>query len=883
MIQITKKLSQTKERYLQSEKIKQRALSVTSSTGGKNPFLDKLKIGKENDKNTKEYADSYVQDLIPVRDIVDGLIFLEDGRIVKMVEIIPINFTERPASFKDDIADSFGQGFKRFPKNVQIKCMTTSFDLSQFISNIRSATSDEKDDRLLKRIDDYIKHVAETQNNNSQSKRFFLIYEYSGDDKGNHSDKLEAVKDTMTQHLYQICGVFTEMGYKIYTLNSSFYETCEILYKFYNPETSKKETFNDRITRVQKACRWSTDNGNPRSVNVKNIIAPRGLRYGKWDYLYKDGVYETYLVLKDTSHPQNCFLAWPNIIFNNIEDGDMDIFVRHLDASYNSFMVDRVGIISTAMANQSYGDEGKAEKYSGRAANAKYIKKMLDNGEEMYEVCIVFTLRASTLKKLNTIKHAFITKMKGLQFRFEDSYMRTTAFFNTVSPYCNCDSIIFNSNKRNYTNSSLSSLFCITTHESFDDSGYAMGVLSKDGTLFSFDNFNSKLYPNPHIFIVGTTGAGKSFTELMLTGRMRMKGIRTMYILPLKGHEYAPAVRSLGGSFISLRPGDSYNCINICEIRPEGRMNTSSIDDIDEDTVKEMGQGVPLMNKKINSILGFLAILLGEEKITVVERSEVTNCLVNMYAKYGITNDNDSIWEDKAKRKIKKMPILEDLYNEVIQNPKLSRLASVLTMWVGTGHCSNMNGQTNVDLDNKCLAFDVNEDNIGEELLPAFMYIAFDLCYDIAKADEYEFCTIALDEVWKMIALPDCAKQVFKMIKILRGYGACAITATQDIQDCTSNEYGRSLISLSAIHIYLKLNQNEVMALKDVVKLSPENQNTIQTIPRGYGFVCSNADVQLVNFKASMLEELLYETDTKKKREKREQLERIRMDISMFN
>lgn len=131
-------------------------------------------------------------------------------------------------------------------------------------------------------------------------------------------------------------------------------------------------------------------------------------------------------------------------------------------------------------------------------------------------------------------------------------------------------------------------------------------------------------------------------------------------------------------------------------------------------------------------------------------------------------------------------------------------------------------------------------------------------------------CAIVLDEIWKMLAIPACAKQIFKMIKIVRGYGTCAITATQDIEDCTKNEYGRALITNSAIKIYLRVTNEEIRQLGESIDLSEDNKILIQKLPRGFGFVCYNTERILVNFQSSMLEQELYTTDINKKRELRQ-------------
>ena len=340
-----------------------------------------------------------------------------------------------------------------------------------------------------------------------------------------------------------------------------------------------------------------------------------------------------------------------------------------------------------------------------------------------------------------------------------------------------------------------------------------------------------------------------------------MRGIKTMFILPIKGHEYKDAIVSMGGSFISLRPGGKA-CLNIMELRPEGNIRASEIED--SDIQKELEQRPSIVAKQTVNVITWVRMLMGDDRLTVEEVSELDTCIRNVF-----TDDNDSIWADKEKRTRKTMPIIGDLYEEIKKNPKIQRILSVLKPWV-YGNCANMNGQTNVDIENDTIAFDINEDYIGEDLLPAFMLIAYLVCYDIAKADEYEMCAIFLDEIWKMLAIPACAKQIYKMIKILRGYGTCLVAATQDIEDCMKNEWGRTIMTNSAIKIFLRVTKEEIKFLGDSIDLSPENKNLIQQLPQGTGFVCFNSERILVNFKSSLLEGELYTTDINKKREIRE-------------
>lgn len=803
----------------------------------------------------------FAQDYVPIRDIVGGAVFLEDGSIVNIIEILPVNYVEKTDERKDMIADIFGNSFRQFPSAGHIKVMNVSTDLTPFERHIRRTMANETDKRLLNRVEDYIENVKKIKKHNSIHKRFFFIYEYTGDDDGKKSDDVRDILYSLRMEQLIIMNAFTQMGNVALSLDNDPDAVADILYQFYNPSSCESVPFDMRKQKVISSANWCIRHGSPIThAPVEDFFAPRGIRFGKWDYMVMDGVYHTYLALKDNSYPNYCEAGWLGRILDKLDDGDLDIHFRKIENPNISYMLDRTNIISKAIAINNAGAGEKVEENMSRANNAKWIKDRIDkDGESLYEVSTIITLRAKDYKTLKSKKTIFLKEMKGYQYYFEDSFLRTPAYFRSVMPFNYIDSELYRHTKRNMTESSLSSLYCFTAYEKFDPLGCVMGTIVKNNSMFSINNFDTKVYPNPHIFIAGTTGAGKTYTELMLTSRLRMLGARILFILPLKGHEYKDMVISMGGAYYLLCPGGKV-CINICEIRPEGKFNP---DNVSEE--EQSGGIISLLSKKISSITTWIDLLVKD--LTVEEEGEINLCLAEMYRQFGITEDNDSIYEDKRTGKIKKMPILQDVYDSFSSNPCLSkRILSILKPWV-FGSCSNFNGQTNIDLENKMIAFDVNEDLIGEKLLPAYMYIAYDVAYDMAKRDEYEYCAIALDEVWKMLVIPSCAKMIFKSLKILRGYGACAITATQDIEDCSKSEYGRSILTLSAIKIYLKVSLSEIKALQEAMVLSEENKELIQVAPRGYGFVCSDTEQVFVRFISSALEEEIYTTDIKRKRE----------------
>ena len=64
--------------------------------------------------------------------------------------------------------------------------------------------------------------------------------------------------------------------------------------------------------------------------------------------------------------------------------------------------------------------------------------------------------------------------------------------------------------------------------------------------------------------ILGTSGAGKTFTLQLMAMRMREKNVRVFILSPLKGQEFRRVCHNIDGEFIQISPA-SNQCINIYE------------------------------------------------------------------------------------------------------------------------------------------------------------------------------------------------------------------------------------------------------------------------------------------------------------------------------
>ncbi len=794
---------------------------------------------------------------------------MKDGSIVKILEILPLNFFELPEQRQTDIVFNFGYAIKQCPGNGHIKIMSTKTDLRYFEQYIRKATANNTSPALRKRVDDYLAHTRSLQMNNSERNRFFYIFKYEGNEKGKKSTNVDEIYASMMNTTYSVKAALMSTGNIVidFSGQAGSQDLIDMLYDFYNSKSKLTDTENDRNKSVADSNYYLRSKGlidDNSYPPLEDLIAPRGIKFGKWDYMIMDGLYYTFLSLKNTAFPQQTLPGdFCYSLTKDLSGCDLDIFFEEQNRDRSLYLLDRVNVIKTGLSYDNHMAQDKAEKLQTEGYNAKFIRDCMTEGDEnLYNVSVIITIKAKTKKELYSIRESYLKIMKTRSYYFDPCFLNVQEYFKMVQPFMYVNSAIMNANCRNMTNRSLASLYCFTSFEVYDKNGYVLGTtLTGNNSLMSIDNFNSTKFPNPHIFMCGTSGAGKTFTECMISGRMTMHGIKTMYILPLKGHEYKKAVTSLGGEFVSLRPGGDA-CINIFGILPESDSSDKTEDD-DEPS---------MLARKITSIITWLRLLFGNHPMTREEQGEFNSILVKVYADYGITMDNRTVYIPNTRDSygnsiVKEMPTMTDFYNAILEDPVVKHRAPIIKEWVkDVGNCGNMDGQTNINLNAKTIAFDVNEDYIGEDLLPAFMYMAFDVCYSMAKRDLTEKCAVVLDEVWKLLVVEECAKQVFKMIKILRGYGSCAITATQDIEDCLRSEYGRAILTNSSIKIFLKMTAEELDYVVQSIKMSEQNKLDIINAPKGVGFVAYGTERIKVQFKASDYEFELYNTDVSKRK-----------------
>lgn len=804
---------------------------------------------------------SFTQDFIPIKNLEHGIIETTDGRYIKILEIEPINFMLRSEEEQYEIICSFASWLKISPVHLQFKSITRKADSDKHIAMLRKETETEESEQCKKLSEGYIRLIKDVGSREALTRRFFLIFRYEELRRNENSDYGQICSTLLTAE-QNARAYFMQCGNNILQPKDPDEATAEILYMFFNRRSCVEEPFHSRVDRIvldTMAAKNKVIGIDPiPHIRMAHFIAPRGIDLTYRNYIIMDGLYYSFLYIKGNGYPNKVRAGWMSSLINAGEGIDVDVFLRRenrsktIDKVAQRIRLNRTKLKSMQDTSTDY------EELTGSIQAGYFIKQGIANyNEDLFYMSVFVTVSARTYEELMWRKQQMTDMLKSMDMYVSDCSFQQEDALRTVMPFLQISPKLEKKSKRNVLTSSAASTYMFTSFEMSDDTGVLLGINRHNNSLCIVDLFDTKKNKNANLNLLGTSGAGKTFTMQLLALRMRMRGIQCYIIAPIKGHEFRRACNRIGGQFIKIAPG-SPHCINIMEIRHTISPEMELIDELD---YSEMDS---LLAQKIQQLMIFFSLLIPD--MTNEEEQMLDEALIRTYGKFGITHDNDSVYEDRnaVPPKMKTMPILGDLHEELQKNEMTKRIAVIVSRFV-TGSAQSFNQQTNVDLSNKYIVLDLSE--LKGKLLPVGMMIALDYVWDKIKSDRTKKKAIMIDEIWQLIGAGSnrmAAEFCLEIFKVIRGFGGAAISATQDLSDFFGLEdgrYGRAIINNSKNKIILNLEPDEAEFVRDTLKLTKTEIRSITRFERGEALICSNNSKVPVIIKASKEEQEMITTD----------------------
>ena len=851
-----------KERPAKANKAKKKAK--------KRPEKERLPRRPAHIKEQKLACLNPVADYLPIEKVENGIIYTKDHRFVKVVEVVPINFMLRSAREQRNIIYSFVSYLKISPIKLQIKVLTRRADINRHLDTVRQEMAHEENEQCRLMQEDYLNFVQHVGSREAVTRRFFLIFEYEPWANTRRSEQEDEAIQSLQSAVHTASNYLRQCGNEVIVPENEDEFTVDVLYNLLCRNESAVKPLS---VRAQEVVAQYMEHGRESEIDhipAAEFAAPRSIDFSHGRYICMDGLYYAYLLIPSDGYKTQVPAGWLSLIVNAGDGIDMDMFLarqpkeRIIQRVGQQLRINRSKIKDASDTNTDFDD------IDGAIRSGYFLKEGLANNEDFYYLNLLITVTAPSVEDLEWKVSEMKKLLLSQDMNVSACHFREEQAFLSALPLVSMEKGLYERGKRNLLTGGAASCYPFTSFEMCDDNGILLGVNKYNSSLIIVDIFNSAIYKNANMAILGTSGAGKTFTMQLMALRMRRKNIPVFIIAPLKGHEFHRACANVGGEFIQISPA-SPHCINVMEIRKVDRSVNEMLD----------GPGIQLseLAAKIQQLHIFFSLLIPD--MSHEERQLLDEALIRTYNAKGITHDNASLEDPANPGCYREMPVLGDLYEILKAAPETTRMAHILNRLVN-GSASTFNKQTNVRLDNKYTVLDIS--SLTGDLLTVGMFVVLDFVWDRAKADRTEEKAIFIDECWQLLSGAGATGTrlagdfVLEIFKTIRGYGGSAVCASQDLNDffnLDEGRFGKGIINNSKTKIILNLEDDEAERVQETLHLSDAETMEVTHFERGNGLISTNNNNIMVEFKASPLEKDLITTD---RRELREILERKRRE-----
>ena len=786
--------------------------------------------------------------------------------------MVPINFMLRSAREQRNIIYSFVSYLKISPVKLQIKVLTRRADINRHLDTVRREMAQEDNEQCRLMQEDYLDFVQQVGSHEAVTRRFFLIFEYEPWNNTRRSEQEDEAIQSLQSAVHTASNYLRQCGNEVVVHENEDEFTVDV---FYNLLCRNESAVKPLSVRAQEIVAQYLDKGREGEIDripAAEFAAPKSIDFTHGRYLCIDGLYYTYLLVPSDGYKTQVPAGWLSLIVNAGDGIDLDMFLsrqpkeRIIQRVGQQLRINRSKIKDASDTNMDFDD------IDGAIRSGYFLKEGLANNEDFYYLNLLITVTAPSVEDLEWKASEIKKLLLSQDMDVCNCHFREEQAFCSALPLVSMEKGLFERGKRNLLTGGAASCYPFTSFEMCDDNGILLGVNKYNSSLIIVDIFNSAIYKNANMAILGTSGAGKTFTMQLMALRMRRKNIPVFIIAPLKGHEFHRACANVGGEFIQISPA-SPHCINVMEIRKVDRSVSELLD----------GPGIQLseLAAKIQQLHIFFSLLIPD--MSHEERQLLDEALIRTYNSKGITHDNASLEDPANPGCYREMPVLGDLYEILKAAPETTRMAHILNRLVN-GSASTFNKQTNVRLDNKYTVLDIS--SLTGDLLTVGMFVVLDFVWDRAKADRTEEKAIFIDECWQLLSGAGATGTrlagdfVLEIFKTVRGFGGSAICASQDLNDffnLDEGRFGKGIINNSKTKIILNLEDDEAERVQETLHLSDAETMEVTHFERGSGLISTNNNNIMVEFKASPLEKDLITTD---RRELRELLERKRQEQS---
>ena len=739
---------------------------------------------KQQDKKKRS-----AQDSIPFERMwPDGICRVKPGYFTKTIQFQDINYQLNQNEDKTAIFEGWCDFLNYFDSSVkfQLSFMNMAANKDTYGKSIVIPPQDDDFDNIRQEYTEMLRNQL-ARGNNGLIKTKYLTF-------GVEAAHVKAAKPRLDRIETDILNNFKRLGVAASPMNGK--ERLALMHGMFHMD--EQQDFN-----------FSWDWLAPSGLSVKDFIAPTsfefrngknfrvGKKYGAVSFLQILAPELNDRMLADFLDMESSLIVSMHIqsvdqtkaiktIKRKITDLDKMKIEEQKKAVRSGYDMD---IIPSDLA--TYGNEAK-----------KLLQDLQSRNERMFMLTFLVFNTANTKQQLDnnifqasSIAQKYNCQLSRLDFQQEEGLMSSLPLGQNLIEI-----------QRGLTTSSVAIFVPFTTQELFQNGNEALycGINALSNNLIMVDR---KWLKNPNGLILGTPGSGKSFSAKREIANVFLVTDDDIIICDPEA-EYGPLVERLHGQVIRISP-TSPHYINPMDLN----LNYSD----DENP----------LSLKSDFILSLCELIVGgKEGLQPVEKTVIDRCVRMVYRDY------------LADPKPENMPILEDLYNALLQQDEKEAhyIATALEIYV-SGSLNVFNHRTNVDIHSRIVSYDIKE--LGKQLKKIGMLIVQDQVWNrvTVNREAHKSTRYYIDEMHLLLKEDQTAAYSVEIWKRFRKWGGIPTGITQNVKDLLSSREVENIFENSDYIYMLNQASGDRQILAKHLNISPHQLSYVTHSGEGEGLL----------------------------------------------
>ena len=797
-------------------------LNVEQKIGDVIAYYKNIRRSPHNSRSAQRFFE--------IKEIKDDLLFLENGKLIAVLKIEPINFMLLDEDRKKVLLENYKSFLNHLGTGIQILVRTMPIKIDHYFDNFKP--NERKD--ILELYSDFSSFERDFAEKSVIRKRhFYIIIPFRKKNSAKQDVReLEGIIKIMQEKLIA-CGLDNKR------LKNE--ELMEFLLSYSSLGNAEHEEIKMKKNEISNDL-------------FKSVITPSFDIQS--DHAKVNG--EFHRIVKVTGYPRKVEDGWLQSFLSKNEGYDISIHIdpstiRHMLVYLHNQIIQQASDLMTSTMKGTPNPALEIKK-----SDTMRVYDSLYKGEEkLFYVSLYIDNKEEDIESLNLLTEKCKANLNSMLMIPSPVKWRTADALKSTIPIAN-DKL---ETRKEFLTSSLTATFPFISPVDSREKGtlFAHELETSNPVFLDFEEMSNK-----HFFVIGISGSGKSYTSKYLLMQQLFKEETKIYVLDPNG-EYSGLCRKLGGQTIKLsRESDSI--INLFDLA-----------------------GDDFGNKLLGLISAF-DILVGG--LTESQKSILGKALSKVYRKKGIYHEDSSTWHRKYPTFSDLKQVLNNIREQMIKNkeylqdPSVESLLNRVEMYCDGGIFGFLDKHTKIEVSNNFACFDLS--SLPNAVKPLCMFMVLDLIKNEVKKD-LKAKVVLIDEGWALLKSKEAENYILEFIKTSRKYNAGIGFVTQEIEDLLNSQTGKSILNTASTKILMRQNSSNIQLISKVLNLNKQMENYLLTAQRGYGLIISETGRYKFSVSASPKINALLTTDPnelnkreKKEEKKAEKKQRKKLDKGLY-